>query len=110
MIRRTMMVTAMLALVACGGSKAPVPDTSAGTPPVPAVAAPPADSVTADSARLASDSAAKAAASATNPAIVGPAAVKVTPSKADSAGFDKAMKPKYQVDEKTGKVTPIKRP
>lgn len=110
MIRRTMMVTATFALGACGGSKAPAPDTSAGTPPASAVAAPPADSVQADSARLANESAAKAAASATNPAVVGPAAVRVTPSKADSVGFDRAMKPKYQIDEKTGKVTPIKRP
>lgn len=105
MIRRTMMCTAALALGACGGGKAPAPDTSAGALPAPA-----ADNAKADSASLATESATKAAASATNPAIVGPAAVNVTPAKADSVGFDKAMKPKYQIDEKTGKVTPIKRP
>ena len=115
MIRRTMMCTAALALGACGGGKAPAPDTSAGALPAPAAAAPPAaapaaDNAKADSASLATESATKAAASATNPAIVGPAAVNVTPAKADSVGFDKAMKPKYQIDEKTGKVTPIKRP
>jgi len=98
MIRRTMMVTATMALGACGGSKAPAPDTSAGA--VPAV-----DSAKADSTKPATDTSGKAATPAAKP----PAA-KAADAKAAPGDHDVALKPKFTVDEKTGKVTPIKRP
>lgn len=96
MIRRTMMVTAAIALGGCGGSKAPTPDTSAGA--VPSAAVPAIDSAKADSTRLAMDTTVKAA------------AAKSATAKAPLGDHDVALKPKFSIDEKTGKVTPIKRP
>ncbi len=93
MIRRTMMVAAAVALGACGGSKAPAPDTSAGAVPPSADTVPLVDSVKADSATPAKDTTVKAAA-----------------TKAPLGDHDVALKPKFSIDEKTGKVTPIKRP
>ena len=93
MIRRTMLVAATTALGACAGSKAPAPDTSAGAVPTPAAAVSAADSVKADSTKPATDTTAKRAA-----------------AKAPMGDHDVALKPKFSIDEKTGKVTPIKRP
>ena len=95
MIRRAMMVAATFALDACGGSKAPAPDTSAGIEPVPAAAAPAIDTARADSTKQASDTSAKASAPTTKPA---------------PGDRDVAIKPKFTIDEKTGKLTPIKKP
>lgn len=104
MIRRTMMAFATLALGACGGSKAPAPDTSAGTAPV--AAGPTVDSATADTARPpVTDTSVKPAAPGAKPGAARAADTTVAPGDRDIA-----IKPKYTIDEKTGKVTPIKRP
>jgi len=115
MIRRTMMVAGSLALGACSGSKAPAPDTSAGAAPAPAAAVPAVDSMKVDSVRVdtlkpATDTSTKRVVPAKKPAVSEPGAFKAIPPKPDSVGFDIAIKPKYKVDEKTGKITPIKRP
>ena len=105
MIRRAMMVTATIALGACGGSKTPAPDTSAGVVSSPAAAVPAVDSARADSAKPATDTSVKAAAPAGKPT-----ATKAADAKAALGDHDVALKPKFTIDEKTGKVTPIKRP
>jgi hypothetical protein len=102
MIRRPMMVAAALSIGACGGSKAPAPDTSAGVAPAAVTAT--VDSTKADSTKLA-DSLAKATElRAKSPAAKGPDSTTVP------GDHDRALKPKFTIDEKTGKVTPIKRP
>ncbi|MEK7240930.1 MAG: hypothetical protein AAB224_10115 [Gemmatimonadota bacterium] len=105
-IRRSLMAAASLGALACGGAgKTPAPDTSAaGEAPASAAdsAASVADSVRADSSRRAADSLAKTAAKA--------GTAKMADSNAAPGDYDRALKPKFSIDEKTGKVTPIKRP
>jgi len=67
----------------------------------PVVAAPPG-APTVDSA--AKGDTAKPAASAAKPAVAKPAVAK------DSAGFDRAIRPKFRINEKTGKVDTIRKP
>ncbi len=105
MIRRSLMAAAALGALACGSAgKTPAPDTSAvGEAPASVAdpAATVADSVRTDSSKRAADSLAKAA---------GKPATKLADTNAAPGDYDRALKPKYTVDEKTGKVTPIKRP
>ncbi len=89
-----------LALAACGGSKPQrdakaIPDSTMVTPA-------PEPTVKADTTM---PTAAKSAAPATRPA-----ATTSGLTKKDSAGFDRAIKAKFKIDEKTGKIDTIKRP
>lgn len=105
MMRRSLTVAAALGALACGGGKNPAPDTSAvGEVPAGAAdsAATVADSVRSDSIKRGADSSAKAAAK--------PGAAKMADTSGAPGDYDRALKPKFTIDEKTGKVTPIKRP
>ncbi len=91
-----------LAAVACGGkpqASTPAPDSAAA--PAPAAAAP----IT-PAAATARDTTKKAAADSTTPA----SAAMKSPAKEEKGDYDRILRPKFKVDEKTGKVTPIKRP
>jgi len=92
------MLGAVLALsAACSGKpQAGAPGVDS-TPPAPAAlpASPAADSV----AKAAADSAAKSMAPAARPA-----------GKAETGDYDKAIRPKFRIDEKTGKIDTIRRP
>lgn len=106
MMRRTLIVAAALGALACGSAgKTPAPDT-AGIGEAPASAADSAasiaDSVRSDSIKRAADSSAKAAAKT--------GTAKLADTNAAPGDYDRALKPKFTIDEKTGKVTPIKRP
>lgn len=101
-MQRRLMVAlapAFVLLAACDGKTE-----SAATPAVDSAAVAPAaiDSgaaAAADSlAKLVGDSAAKKAMSAPAPA------------KAETGDYDKALRPKFKIDEKTGKIDTIKRP
>ncbi|MCX5760619.1 MAG: hypothetical protein NTW72_03800 [Gemmatimonadetes bacterium] len=98
----TMLASGLLFAAACaGGTKAPAADTSVAAAPAPAAAMPAADST-----KPAADTSVKTTAPS-----VAPAAAKPTDAKAAAPGdYDRAIKPKFTIDEKTGKVTPIKRP
>lgn len=105
MIRRSLMIAASLGALACGSAgKTPAPDTSAVGEAPASVADPAAtvgDSVRTDSIKRAADSSAKA---------VAKPATKLADTNAAPGDYDRALKPKFTIDEKTGKVTPIKRP
>lgn len=97
MMRRFLVVLApVLVLAACGGktdsASMPAPDSTAA-PVVDSVTPP--DSVRPDTAKAA----APAAAPATKPA-----------AKAETGDHDIAIKPKFKIDEKSGKIDTIKRP
>lgn len=101
MPRRFMIALApvLVLLAACDGktesAATPAVDSAAVAPaPVDSSAAAAADSL----AKLAGDSAAKKAMSAPAPA------------KVETGDYDKAIRPKFKIDEKTGKVDTIKRP
>ncbi len=100
MMRRFLVVLApVLVLAACGGktdsASMPAPDSAAAS-----TAAPVVDSVTPpDSVRPDTAKAAPAAAPATKPA-----------AKAETGDHDIAVKPKFKIDEKSGKIDTIKRP
>ena len=99
MIRRSLMAAAALGALACGSAgKSPAPDT-AGAGEAPASVA---DSVRMDSTARAADSLARTAAK--------PGAAKPADTSAAPGDYDRALKPKFSIDEKTGKVTRIKRP
>ena len=104
MIRRTMTAAATLALAACGGTRTPAADSSAAAVPAAAVQPSPmipSDTMKADTVQQAmADSAAKAAA----------AKAKAAEAATPPGGFDRLRKPKYTINEKTGKVDTIKRP
>ncbi len=90
---------AFVLLVACSGKTE-----SAATPAVDSAAVTPA----------AVDSAAAAAAD-TLAKLVGDSATKKAmstpvPAKAETGDYDKAIRPKFKIDEKTGKIDTIKRP
>ncbi len=99
--RQWMIFAPAFALTACGGKQnaaaTPGVDTSAVAP-----AATAADSVTsaADTGVKAADSAAKAAA----------AAPKATAPKVEKGDYDQATKPRFKIDEKTGKIDTIRKP
>ena len=105
MMRRSLTLAAALGALACGSAgKTPAPDTSAvGEAPasVAGSAATVADSVRSDSIKRAADSLAMTAAKP---------ATKLADTSTTPGDYDRALKPKFTIDEKTGKVTPIKRP
>lgn len=98
----TMLASGLLFAAACaGGTKVPAADTSAAAVPAPAAVIPAADST-----KPAADTSAK-----TTAPVAAPVTAKPTDAKAAAPGdYDRAIKPKFSIDEKTGKVTPIKRP
>ncbi len=102
MIRRTMTAAATLALAACGGTRTPAADSSAAAVLPPAVQPSPMippDTMKADTVQqAAADSAARAAAAR-------PAKAATPPGD-----YDRFRKPKYTINEKTGKMDTIKRP
>lgn len=110
MIKRHVVVAlapALLALAACDGKTE-----SAVTPAVDSTAVAPAatDSIT----KAATDSTAKAAADSLAK-LVGDSATKramstPVPAKVETGDYDKAIRPKFKIDEKTGKIDTIKRP
>jgi hypothetical protein len=90
----------VLVLAACGGktdsASMPAPDSTAAPMAAPVVdSVTPPDSVRPDTAKAA----APAAAPATKPA-----------AKAETGDHDIAIKPKFKIDEKSGKIDTIKRP
>jgi hypothetical protein len=102
-IRRSVLAAA-LSLAACGGTRTPAADSSAAAVP-PAAVQPspmiPPDTMKADTVKQATaDSTAKAAA----------AKAKAAKAATPPGGFDRLRKPKYTINEKTGKVDTIKRP
>ena len=105
-IRRSLMAAAALGALACGSAgKTPAPDTAgAGEAPASAAdsAASVADSVRMDSTARAADSLARTAAK--------PGTAKPADTSAAPGDYDRTLKPKFSIDEKTGKVTKIKRP
>ena len=107
MIRRTMTAAATLALAACGGTRTPAADSSAAAVLPPAVQPSPMippDTMKADTVKQATaDSASKAAAAKA-------AAAKPAKAATPPGGFDRLRKPKYTINEKTGKMDTIKRP
>ena len=90
---------ALLAVAGCNGKTE-----SAATPAVDSAGVVPAavDSAAAAAAdtlaRLTGDSAVKKAMSTT------------VPTKVETGDYDKAIRPKFKIDEKTGKIDTIKRP
>lgn len=79
---------------------------SAATPAVDSTAVAPAPVVADSTAAAAADSVAKpVGASTAKPAMSAPA-----PAKVETGDYDKAIRPKFKIDEKTGKIDPIKRP
>lgn len=86
-------------IVACSGKTE-----SAATPAVDSTAVAPA--AVDSGAAAAADSLAKPAAdSAAKKAMSAPA-----PAKVETGDYDKAIRPKFKIDEKTGKIDTIKRP
>ncbi|MDQ8153017.1 MAG: hypothetical protein P3B98_00020 [Gemmatimonadota bacterium] len=90
----------VLMLAACGGNKesaaTPAVDSTAAPATESPVAAPPVDTAVApDSAKAAAPTVAPAA----KPA-----------AKAETGDHDIAIKPRFKIDEKTGKIDTIKRP
>lgn len=86
-------------LVACNGKTE-----SAATPAVDSTAVAP--TVVDSAAAAAADSLAKLTGdSTTKKAMSAPA-----PAKVETGDYDKAIRPKFKIDEKTGKVDTIKRP
>jgi hypothetical protein len=105
MIRNS--VAALLAVAAlttaCDGkpeSAATPADTTSSAP----VATP--DRATARDSAAAGDSAAKPAADSSTTK----AGTKATAPKQEAGDYDKAIRPRFKVDEKTGKIDTIKRP
>lgn len=93
-------VAPVVALIAACNGKTE----SAATPAVDSVAVAPA--AVDSSAAAAADSLAKLAAdSASKKAMSAPA-----PAKVETGDYDKAIRPKFKIDEKTGKIDTIKRP
>jgi len=92
-------VPPFLALAACGGKQAPAGSSTSAS------AAPAAAAATDSASRPATDSAVKPV----SPAAV-PAAAKSDSAKVEKGDYDRAGRPKFRVDEKTGAITPIKRP
>ena len=101
MIRRSALAAA-LSLAACGGTRTPAADSSAAVVPAAAVQPSPMippDTMKADTVQqAAADSAARAAAAR-------PAKAATPPGD-----YDRFRKPKYTINEKTGKMDTIKRP
>jgi hypothetical protein len=89
-------------LAACGGKPQ-----SAGAPGVDTTEATAA--AAAKSADSASKTALDSAAKPTTPAAAS-SAKNAAGSKVESGDYDRAGRPKFKIDEKTGAVTPIKRP
>ena len=102
-IRHARLAALTLTLGACGGGKAPAPDTTAVAAPAPAGSA--LDTTRAGITGPAADSSATAIA----PGAKG-AATKKPDSTRAAGDYDRAIKPKFKIDEKTGKVDSIKRP
>lgn len=103
MPRRLMiaLAPAFALLVACNGKTE-----SAATPAADSAAVAPAPVVADSTAPMAADSIATPAggSSATKTMSV-PA-----PAKVETGDYDKAIRPKFKIDEKTGKIDTIKRP
>ena len=107
MIKRHFVAALAPALLTVGGCNGKTDSAS-----VPAV-----DSAAVDSAAVAPavlDSAATAAADSLAK-LVGDSAVKKAmstpvPTKVETGDYDKAIKPRFKIDEKTGKIDTIKRP
>jgi len=90
---------ALVLLAACNGKS-----NSAATPAADSAAVAPA--AVDSSASAAADSLGKPAGdSAAKPTMSTPA-----PAKAETGDYDKAIRPKFKIDEKTGKIDTIKRP
>lgn len=88
-------------IAACNGKTE-----SAATPAVDSAAVAPAAVDSGAVAAAAADSLAKLAAdSASKKAMSAPA-----PAKVETGDYDKAIRPKFKIDEKTGKIDTIKRP
>ena len=105
MIIRCSTLAAALALAACGGAKAPAPDSSAAvqTQALQPSQMPAPDTMKADTVKQASaDSAAKAAAKS--------AGAKPTKAATPPGDYDRVRRPIGTVDEKTGKVDTIRKP
>lgn len=101
MTRRFMIACApaLVMLVACDGKTE-----SAATPAVDSAAVAPA--VVDSSAAAAADSLAKQPAdSVPKKAMSAPA-----PAKVETGDYDKALRPKFKIDDKTGKIDTIRRP
>jgi hypothetical protein len=94
---RALMATVLLA-AACGAKTDSAATPAADSTTVAPAAA--ADSVPAP------DSAAKATADSA----AAPTAAKPAPAKQETGDYDKAVRPRFKVDEKTGKIDTIKRP
>lgn len=92
-------VPTLLAFVACAGKREPSASSTDTSVAVPAASA--ADSTT----RPASDS----AVTPLSPSAAA-AAAKADSAKVEKGDYDRAGRPKFRVDEKTGAITPIKRP
>lgn len=101
----TLALAPALALIAACNGKTE----SAATPAVDSAAVAPAAVAPAavdSGAAAAADSLAKLAAdSASKKAMSAPA-----PAKIETGDYDKAIRPKFKIDEKTGKIDTIKRP
>lgn len=99
---KTLLAATLVAATACGGAKAPADDSaaaaSASAAATPAVAAP-IDTAKADTLKALPDTNERRATPASKPVVAPPVAAR-----------DSFRKPKFQVDEKTGKVEPIKKP
>jgi ABC-type Zn uptake system ZnuABC Zn-binding protein ZnuA len=103
MTRRFLMVLApaLMLLAACDGKTE-----SAATPAVDSTAVAPAPVVVDSTVTAAGDSAVKVAGdSAAKKTMAAPA-----PAKGETGDYDKAIRPRFKIDEKTGKIDTIKRP
>jgi len=109
-MRTALALGAVVCLAACaksGPAKTPTADSTAA----PTVATP----VT-DSTKAGAPAAPKPAADSAKPAVpaapAAPAAVKkaTDAAKVETGGYDKAMKPRFKIDEKTGKIDTIRKP
>jgi hypothetical protein len=87
-------------LAACSGKT-----DSAATPAVDSTAVAPAAVIDSGAAAAADSLAKQSADSAAKKAMSAPVAKKV-----ETGDYDKAIRPKFKIDEKTGKVDTIKRP
>lgn len=93
-----------LALAACNGKRE-----SAASPAADSTAAPSAPALADSTAKPAGDSVAKPSGNAAPAKPVTPAA-KPAAGKAETTDYDQAIRPKFKIDEKTGKIDTIKRP
>ena len=97
------LLASLATLAACGGTQ-----DLAATPAADSTAVAPAPAIADSASPSATDSGATATADSAKGAVA-PAAKPAAP-KVETGDYDKTMRPRFKIDEKTGKIDTIRKP